>query len=177
MRQQLPKDIDPYRFCYTKREITGEVELAQLTRLADALENSEGTVNITMQFDVDERGIPFVHGQFETTLSLVCERCLNVMPLPVKIDTKLALIKHEKQADNLTEEYEPWLVDNESPINPLDVVEDELILVLPLVPKHDNDCLPDEVWESKDENATEDEPEKPVSPFAALAALKSKKTD
>jgi uncharacterized protein len=69
------------------------------------------------------------------------------------------------------------LVDNESPINPLDVVEDELILVLPLVPKHDNDCLPDEVWESKNENATEDEPEKPVSPFAALAALKSNKTD
>lgn len=175
MRQQLPKDIDPFRFCYTKREIKGEVALSQLTRLSDALENNEGTVTINMQFDVDDRGIPFVHGQFETSLSLVCERCLGAMLLPVKIDTKLALIKHEKQADNLTADYEPWLVDSETSINPLDVVEDELILVLPLVPKHDYDCLPKEAWESKDKNATEDEPEKPASPFAALAALKSKK--
>jgi uncharacterized protein len=177
MRQQLPKDIDPFRFCYTQREIKGEVELSQFTRLSDALESNEGTVSISMLFDVDDRGIPFVHGQFVTKLSLVCERCLGTLALPVSIDTKLALIKHEKQADNLTAEYEPWLVDNEAPINPLDVVEDELILVLPLVPKHDTDCLPKEVWESKDENATEDAPVKPASPFAALAALKSKKTD
>ena len=66
------------------------------------------------------------------------------------------------------------MVDDQEAVNPASIVEDELILALPLVPKHDYDCLPEEVWFSG-EKEIEDAPEKPASPFAVLSALKSKK--
>jgi uncharacterized protein len=43
------------------------------------------------------------------------------------------------------------------------------------VPKHDYNCLPEEVWFSGDKEEIEAEPDKPASPFAVLSALKTKK--
>jgi uncharacterized protein len=176
MRQQLPKEIDPFRFANTGREIEGEVELAKLSRLSEVLADTSGTVKIAMQFDVDDTGTPFMKGHFETVLSLTCERCMQAMQMPMSIDTWLGLVKHEKLIDALADQYEAWVIeDTNTPIDPILVVEDELILALPLVPKHDSDCLPKEALESKDDSTKNEVPDKPASPFAVLADLKSKK--
>lgn len=175
MRQQLPKEIDPFRFANTGRELDGELELADLSRLAGSLHHTEGVVNVSMRFDVDDTGTPFMQGHFETTLALTCERCMQALTLPLSIDALLGLVKHEKLAENLADQYEPWVIEDHELVNPADVVEDELILALPLVPKHDYDCLPEEAWFSGDKDDEEPKADKPESPFAVLSALKSKK--
>ncbi|MEC9314260.1 MAG: DNA-binding protein, partial [Pseudomonadota bacterium] len=95
MRQYLPKEIDPFRFANTGRELNGEVDLADLTRLAESLRHTDGVVKVWMRFDIDDTGTPFMEGRFETTLSLTCERCLQEMTLPMDIDSLLGLVRHE----------------------------------------------------------------------------------
>ncbi len=174
MRQQLPKEIDPFRFAQNGRELEGELALDKMSRLADSLHDNSGVVTVSMRFDIDETGTPFMQGHFVTTLSLTCERCLQALTLPVDINAMLGLVKHEKLGEGLAEQYEPWIIDDNELVDPAAVVEDELILALPLVPKHDYDCLPEEAWFAG-EKEVEEKPVKPESPFAVLSALKSKK--
>lgn len=175
MRQHLPKEIDPFRFAHTKREISGRVSLVELTRLTESLLSTDGEVEFRMQFDIDDTGTPFMQGRFKTTLSLTCERCLQELVLPMEIDSLLGLIRHEKLAEKLSEQYEPWVVNDAELTDPVTVIEDELILALPLVPKHDYDCLPDEAWFAGDKEEKSEEAAKPASPFSVLTSLKTKK--
>jgi len=175
MRQQIPKEIDPFRFANNGRQLEGELKLADMARLSESLFDNSGVVKVSMQFDVDQTGTPNLHGRFETTLLLTCERCMQALEFPVTIDTWLGLVRHEKLAESLAEQYEPWVIEDTDLVDPATVVEDELILALPLVPKHDFDCLPEEAWFAGDKEVEEKPEDKPESPFAVLSALKSKK--
>ena len=59
---------------------------------------------------------------------------------------------------------------------PADIVyEDELILALPLVPRHTDACLPSDAWSTISDDSDynkEQEDDKPESPFAILSSLK-----
>lgn len=172
MHQQLPVEIDPFRLAQNGLKLTGELQVSNLKRLLKSLDSDEGIVNVDMHFDVDETGTPFLKGKFSSSLSIICERCSEAMLLNVESNCLLALVKNELKVEGLAEQYDPWLIDdNNETIKLASVVEDELILALPLVPKHDFKCLPAEVWQSGEDEVVE---EKPVSPFAVLSALKSK---
>ncbi|PHS69008.1 MAG: DNA-binding protein [Methylophaga sp.] len=172
MHQKLPQELDPFRYAQNGLELEGELQLLSMNRLAKYLHNDEGVVDITMKFDVDETGTPYMRGQFQVTLSLNCERCTQAMDLELKVDSLLAIVKSEIKVEGLAEQYEPWVIDTNDLVILSSVVEDELILALPLVPRHDHDCLPEEVWSAGDDLNVEEE--KPASPFAVLSALKVK---
>ncbi|THK41256.1 MULTISPECIES: YceD family protein [Methylophaga] len=172
MHQQLPREIDPFRFAHSGLQITGEIPVSKMSRLSEMLYDDSGTVLVDMQFDIDTTGTPFMLGQFAVTVNLLCERCMESMAHSMNITTKLALVRHEGKVEGLAEQYEPWILNDAKQVDPALMVEDELILALPIVPKHDYSCLPEQLWQAGEE---EIEPEKPVSPFAALSALKSKK--
>ncbi|AFJ03797.1 hypothetical protein Q7C_2677 [Methylophaga frappieri] len=172
MHQQLPKDIDPVRFAHNGLYLQGQIPLSSMRRLTELLVSSDGEVAVEMQFDIDETGLPFMRGRFKTSVQLECERCLSPMTLVLDLQSLLGIVRFEHAVEGLAEQYEPWVLDDAKTVNPADVVEDELILALPIVPKHDFACLPDEHWQAGE---TEIEVEKPASPFAVLAALKTKK--
>jgi len=173
MHQLLPKEIDPFRLAQNGLKLAGELQVSDMERLSGALHNDDGVVNIDMHFDVDETNTPFLRGTFSASLTLVCERCMKPMSLAVKAECLLALVQYERKIEGLAEQYDPWLIESNDPIQLSSVVEDELILALPLVPRHDFKCLPAEAWQSG-EDEVEVEEEKPASPFAVLSALKSK---
>jgi uncharacterized protein len=96
-----------------------------------------------------------------------------MQPMIHQVDTDflLGLIQHESKAEHLAERYEPWVIETDDPVVLSSVIEDELILALPIVPKHEQACLPKDMWQSGEEIGEE---EKPASPFAVLSALKKK---
>ncbi|MFT7414340.1 MAG: hypothetical protein ACI9FO_000999 [Methylophagaceae bacterium] len=174
MHQKLPKDIDPFRLAQNGLRFEGTLPVSIMQRLVGSLADTDGQVAVTMNFDVDETGLPYMHGKFSSKLSLICERCMTPMPVNVDVECYLAILKNERKVEGLAELYDPWIVENNDLIALSSVVEDELILALPLVPRHDHACLPKEAWyrgDDIDENAKE----KKVSPFDVLASLKLKK--
>ncbi len=171
MHQQLPKEIDPFRLASNGLRLEGKLKLSIMARLSAAIVDDTGIVDVELQFDVDETGTPFMVGHIKTELPLVCERCMQTMQYSVDTRLSVGLVRHERHAEQLPEQYEPWLIESDGPVELSSIVEDELLLAIPIVPKHEHACLPEEMWQSGEDIGEE---EKSESPFAVLSALKKK---
>ena len=172
MHRKLPKEIDPLRLAQNGLKFDGQLLLSDMPRLAKSLHSDSGLVNVVLAFDIDEIGTPYVKGEFRAPVSIVCERCMLPMSMELSVSCLLAMVVSEKFIDKLAEQYDPWLLENSEPVSLSKVVEDELILVLPLVPRHTEACLPSEAWSTKVDYNEDEEDQKPVSPFAILSSLK-----
>lgn len=117
-----------------RRCFTGELALDTLSRLRDSLASTDGTVTCSIEFDTDEFDQPFVEVRAQSELPLICQRTLDVYRQPVSISLRLGLIRREEQESALPPGYEPLLVPADGHVALADLIEDELILALPLVP-------------------------------------------
>ena len=109
----------------------------------------------------------WLHLQADTAVQLVCQRCLQPMVEQLSVDRSFLFVANADDAERLDEDSEEdVLVLPRQQFDAVELLEDELILALPLVPRHD-DC-PNPLAVPAD---TLDVAESP-NPFAALAALR-----
>lgn len=168
--KRLPHQIDPFRLCDNRASLAGPVPFRQLSRLRPLLADDSGQIEVVLNFDVDELGVPYVQGDLSTELQLVCQRCLEPFVFPVKQQSILAWVRSEREAERLPLRYEPYLV-NTNPLVLNDVIEDELLLALPQIPMHEeSECPARHVLR---QTATgQDEQAEAENPFSVLANLK-----
>ena len=126
----------------------------------------EGDVRFTIDFDRDALQLPCVAVVAEAELPLQCQRSLQRFLLPVRVEQKLGLIRDEADEAALPEGYEPLLVPADGLLRPLDLVEDELILAMPVVPVGPGTDPLEGDWPQDAEEPRREHP------FAALSALK-----
>ena len=131
----LPDRIDPWQLAAENGRLDGELKLAALPRLAALLEHSSGVVNVALATGIDEHGLRFVEGSLQTEVELICQRCLGPLRLPLKIAVSLALVRAEVEAARLPDQREPLLAAG-ADLAIADLVEDELLLALPQIPRH-----------------------------------------
>jgi len=167
---RLPHQIDPFRLAEAGAQLSGRLPLRQFSRLRELLADDSGELEVKLDFDVDELGVPIVQGNASAFLALTCQRCLGSYEFPVNAQIALAWVKTAQEADKLPLRYEPYVVE-ETPLTLNDVIEDELLLALPQIPMHDEaDCPASKLL--KQGNKVTDEPEPKENPFAVLAKLK-----
>ncbi|UHD16202.1 YceD family protein [Thiocapsa bogorovii] len=94
-----------------------------------------GAASVELRFSRDRDGRCIVAGRVRATLRLCCQRCLGEVEIPVDARIQLALIRRDEEALDLPEHLDPWLVTEERLV-PLDMIEDELLLAVPVVPRH-----------------------------------------
>jgi len=161
--------LDVWRAVSARRCFEGGIPLAALPRLASMLADAGGEVRYSVAFDRDDQGAAFVDVVASSGLPLICQRSLDRFVLPVRIEQRLGLIRDEAEKAALPPGWEPLLVSS-GELAPLEVIEDELILAVPLVPTEQVEADANEVvWAS--DGITRPSQEKP-SPFAALRSLK-----
>ena len=168
-RQSVPETLDAWRQVTARRGFEGRVPLASLRRLASLLDAPEGDAVFSLDFDRDTLGVAYVEVRVEAQLPLVCQRSLERFLLPVRIDQRMGLLRDEAEESALPPGYEALLVDPSGEVSPRDLVEDELILAVPVVPVRPDTEVVEREWGA----SGEPDPERP-NPFAALAALKKK---
>ena len=151
-----------------RRQFEGCVPLSALTRLGGSLADTEGECRYALEFDRDALQVPYVELSLDTGLPLVCQRSLERFVFPVQIVLRLGLIRDEADEAALPPGYEPLLLAEDGLLRPVDLVEDELLLALPVVP-----LAPDSVPVERTCSASDEELQA-VSPFAALASLKDR---
>lgn len=166
MSANLPEMLDAWRMVTARRGVEGRLPLSALTRLRDSLLDTEGEVRFALDFDRDELQVPYVELRIEAGLPLVCQRSLERFLLPVNIVQRLGLIRDEADEAALPPGYEPLLVPEDGELRTAELVEDELILAVPVVP-----VKPGSEAVERDWPATQVEQER-ANPFAALSALK-----
>jgi uncharacterized protein len=162
----VPEVLDAWRMVAARRGFEGRLPLSALTRLRDSLCDADGEVRFALDFDRDALQLPYVELRIEAQLPLECQRSLRRFELPVRLVQRLGLIRDEAGEAALPEGYEPLLVPDDGMLRPAELVEDELILAVPVVA-----VAPGTDAVERDWPAEEAEQQK-ASPFAALASLK-----
>ncbi|GAB3346009.1 YceD family protein [Marilutibacter aestuarii] len=161
--------LDAWRMVTARRGVAGRLPLSSLRRLADSLVDTDGEdVVYSLDFDRDALQVPYVELRVDAQLPLLCQRSLQRFLFPVKIVQRLGLIRNESDEAALPEDYEPLLVPDDGMLQGAGLVEDELILAVPVVP-----TMPGTEAMERDWPAEEAELER-ANPFAALSALKNK---
>lgn len=167
----VPDLLDAWRMVSGRRGVQGRAPLASLSRLAGSLFDTDGEVAYTLDFGTDELQLPFAELRATTQLPLLCQRTLTRFLFPVDITQRLGLIRQEADEAALPENYEPLLMPVDGMLSPLELIEDELILAIPVVPVKPGTEAMEADWP-----IPEDERER-ASPFSALSALKNKLDD
>jgi len=170
---KIPITIDPTRTAQKRLSYDGIIPMNTLTRFTELLADSAGDVAVLVNCGTDEQGLVFIEGQARCTVSLTCERCGDLMSLAIDSSFAYTPVKGDDSAhDDIPERYDVIEKNEHGEVNLRQLVEDELILALPLFPMHDVDqCDPTKLQTSF--GHIEPEPEKP-NPFAILQELKKK---
>jgi uncharacterized protein len=136
------------------------------------LAETSGKVFVNIKFGVDEQKIHFMRGEFTTRVTLQCQRCMEPFEYPISGKFLSGMVESEEEVDHLPKGYDSVLV-KEGMLIISEVIEDELIISLPIVPMHESiDCkiqLPLDI-DSKNQNDSEKE-----NPFKVIELLRSKR--
>lgn len=150
-----------------RRCFDGSLPLSSMNRLRGSLVDTEGEVRYSLEFGRDEvLQVPYVELSVDAALPLECQRSLQRFLFPVQLRQRLGLVRDEAEEDALPPDYEALLVPEDGMLRPADLVEDELVLSVPVVPMAPGSEAVESDWP-----ATSEELDK-ASPFAALAGLK-----
>lgn len=163
----LPDQIEPVSLAEAGRSFRGEVAVKDLARLADVLAARTGHISVEMALRIDEHQVRSLTGKLNGNLKLVCQRCLGKIEFPLNLRFQLGIVRSETEAEELPEGYEVLLADG-NPIALSRIVEDEIILALPIIPKHEDASL------CKGSAVTNKPELQKANPFAVLKQLNSK---
>ena len=128
-----PLDVD--RLARGEAEIAFDVPVAELPRLRSRIAGVGGNVRGTARFG-RRSGFAVVELSIAGKVALQCQRCMQPMESSVDGTTQVALILAEADAAQVPEELEPVLA-REGRISAGELVEEELLLALPIVPLHE----------------------------------------
>jgi len=103
---------------------------------------------------------PMLQGKVAVTIDAVCQRCLEPFELPLTAELRL-LFADDAAAGIADDAFEVWELE-EDKLRPLDLVEEALIMALPLVAMHVDDAT------CHEPGVLEEKPGKTIRPFADL---------
>lgn len=157
-----PVFIDGFAFARDERQVNLAVPVAQFERLSESLVSNTGTLVAQLDGFRDKEGRSFINVSIEAELLLQCQRCLGDMSFPLKIERRLELVKSEADVpeDDLENEQADVVV-SEREMSVLALVEDEVILALPMISSHRDCAIPVDGSANMSEH-----------PFAGLAKFK-----
>lgn len=132
-----PVDVDRLADAGETRDF--DVDLAEFPRLAAELgragARARGSLSVSR-----ERRLPVVEVEVEARLPLVCQRCLGVVEVPVESSARVAVVPDLATADALGTDLDPFIA-AEGRVVLRDLAEEQLLLALPLVPRHEDLAL------------------------------------
>ncbi|WP_104471962.1 YceD family protein [Acinetobacter indicus] len=178
----FPAQIEPFKWAEQGFTWSGNLPSSRFARIAREAVGSidDQLVNIDCKLSMDAyHRIVWLDGHIETKVLMECQRCLGSVEIDLVLDFHLALVDDESLIERLDEDADFIVLgeseattkgDYDSPAtaNLLSLIEDELLLLLPLSPKHD-------ACEHKHQPAVQnDVEEKRDNPFDVLASLKGK---
>jgi uncharacterized protein len=165
--------LDPVQLAAGKGSVITETEpIADFPRLLDALADDSGQAHWSATFEqVGEDTTRPVRMQLtgEAQCNVPCVRCLNGIPVSLTFDRRFELVAEESTADALdAQDNDRDVLAAPAPWNLAELVEDEFLLALPLMPRHETCDVPahDDSSESQADSQTNER----QLPFADLAS-------
>lgn len=146
-----------------------------MARMGKLLGGTDGEVEYTVNFATDADGRACINGALQSQITMCCQRCLQLFKMPVSSDFVVSPVLDDEQAKDLPAEYEPVSLHADKLLDVEELIEDELILVMPLMAMHDEqdpNCQQLAI-----STGTTDVTQEKKNPFQILQELKLKVED
>ena len=174
-KQKIPVTLDVKKAAIHGTRYEGYIVFAQLKRLTQLCVSGLGDVDVVIETGFDPQGLCFLKGQAKATVTVICQRCNENMIIDLTADFAFSPVSAnyvEDEEEPFPERYDPIVVNEFGEVNLTEMIEDELILDIPLIAKHDEQDCPaakmQMTWGEIDEQVVEQKP----NPFAVLKELK-----
>ena len=164
LNKSLPSQLKLFNFAKKEVSLSGLYQISDFPKISEIANNKKDNVKVDLSFYLKNNKTPCVDGIIELDIVLACQRCLDDLSIILKIDFNLAFVRYEKQGEELDSYYEIYVTE-EDELATYDLISDEILLSIPMVPTHDYDCI-------KEINGQEIVEEKSENPFAILKKLK-----
>lgn len=175
----FPAQLEPFKWAEQGFSWSGRLPLTRFPRIASEAASSDSSlgVQVDCRLFLDERRFARLQASLVTTVPLTCQRCLEAVDATIDTDVDLVLLSDAKYAERLDEDADFVILSEEQVVHGeadsdlidlLALLEDELLLSLPLAPRHDHCDYAVPVVEIEDEPAQRD------NPFSVLANLKQR---
>lgn len=135
MSRNYPDRVRPDKVAAAKRTFAGTMPVKGLQRLADLLADplEDQVLSFEIAFDLDDQGNKVAEVSVTGLLPLICQRTMEPFDYFIESRSKIGIVQDELEAEQLPEDYEP-LVCPADELALKDLVEEEVLLALPLVP-------------------------------------------
>lgn len=160
----------------------GQQDLSYFERLSDlaSLGDAQNLAIPQVSWELNGEMVPVTGGEADIWLHLTaqvnlpmqCQRCMGPVMLEIKSEQSFRFVADEATAEAQDDESEEDLLVLVPELDVWELIEDELIMSAPIVPKHE--ICPATVTMSVADEAFEEALEAKPNPFAALAQLKQK---
>jgi uncharacterized protein len=134
--------FDAWKLAASRATVAGSVDPSRLPRLEDRVAAPGGSVDWSIAGETDLQGRAAIGISLGGHVPLVCQRCLGALDQPIDQSTRLLLARDDAELVRLDEASEDEVVLADAPLDPLALVEDELLLTLPFAPRHEEACGP-----------------------------------
>lgn len=158
MSGRMKELVDPFQLVERQAVIEGVYAVSDLERVRAAVFDTGGEFKVRLAFHRDAARHGVIVGHLTGTVTLQCQRCLEAMALDLDIRPQLGLCTSEAEAERLPDELEPLIV-GDAPLNIREVVEDEILLALPIVARHARAC--GQVAAAEPEGPTDEDTRRP----------------
>lgn len=157
--------IDALDFARNAGAHHGKIVLSELERLQGYLTDNCGEVQYTVTGALSRSAEPILRLAVRGSITLQCQRCLGKVTHVLDLQTDLLLARDENELARLDEDESVDCILATASLDVLALIEDEIILSLPISPRHrENECS---IRRQDSNDAAEGSPL-----FTALAALK-----
>lgn len=164
MSRDFPDWVQADKAAAARRDFAGTMPLKRFERLAGMIADpGEAEIAFELRFAHDDQRQVRVDVSVKGKVPLTCQRTLKVFSYELDSRSVVGIVGSDRESEALPEDYEPLLV-TDGRVALLTLIEEELLLGLPLVP-----IDPDS---SRIGNDDEDDTADTYRPFAGLAELK-----
>lgn len=179
-----PARLDAAAFARAQGHVSGQLALSSLSRLSEdlhdrALVDAAPPVEWALSGELRPGASgtdpdAWLHLQATASVPLTCQRCLGAVQTPLSVDHWFRMVADEAAAEAQDDDCEEDLLALDPLPNMIEVLEDEFIMGIPLVPMHE-ECPQVLVNPAQDRSTPEVQADEKPHPFAALAGLKKAK--
>lgn len=175
-KELVARRLDVRRLAAEGATLNGREAVRQHARLAAETQGRAGESAVVWSATGEMRNPGHVHPEIwlhlraRAVLPLTCQRCLAPVDVELTVDRPFRFVRDEETAAAQDEEVEEDVLALSPSFDLMALIEDELLLEMPLAPLHDN--CPDPVQFSAADASFEDRPDPPEHPFAQLGKLK-----
>jgi uncharacterized protein len=177
----MTKEFSPYRldikaFAQAGGRLSGHDSLLKYERLSQEAKSLHPDLSVDWTASGEVRtalggiGQVWLHVQVQATFPMECQRCLTPVDVPLAVERSFRFVADEATAEALDDDSEEDLLALSREFDLRELIEDELLMALPVVPRHD-ECPTAVPLASSDDDFEAASAEKP-NPFAALASLR-----